>query len=256
MPRKNRNPAVAAQIARQFVGEKPDVLVGIATPSAQALANATKEIPIVFSAVTDPVGAKLLTDMDKPDGNITGLSDLSPVGQHIDIMAKIVPDVETIGVVYNPGEANAVSLVELLKAEAEKRGYKIAEATASRTAEVKTAAAAVASKCQILYAITDNTVASAVGAMISAANAAEVPVFGATGDYVEKGAVASVGFDYYQVGVQTADYIAAILGGKTPDELPARVATGTDVFINPAAAKKLGITLPDSLTQNPSRIIE
>ena len=245
------NPAVAAQIARQFVGEKPDVLVGIATPSAQALANATKEIPIVFSAVTDPVGAKLLTDMDKPDGNITGLSDLSPVGQHIDIMAKIVPDVETIGVVYNPGEANAVSLVELLKAEAEKRGYKIAEATASRTAEVKTAAAAVASKCQILYAITDNTVASAVGAMISAANAAEVPVFGATGDYVEKGAVASVGFDYYQVGVQTADYIAAILGGKTPDELPARVATGTDVFINPAAAKKLGITLPDSLIAKP-----
>ena len=81
-------------------------------------------------------------------------------------------------------------------------------------------------------------------------------MFGATGDYVEKGAVASVGFDYYQVGVQTADYIAAILGGKTPDELPARVATGTDVFINPAAAKKLGITLPDSLTQNPSRIIE
>lgn len=250
------NPAIAAQIARQFVGEGADVLVGIATPSAQALANATSDIPIVFSAVTDPVGAKLLKDMDKPDGNITGLSDLSPVGQHIEMMAKIVPDVKTIGVVYNPGEANAVSLVELLRAEATKRGYEVAEATASRTAEVKTAAAAAAAKSQILYAITDNTVASAIAAMISAADAEGIPVFGATADYVDKGAVASVGFDYYQVGVQTAKYVAAILGGIAPAQLPAKVAKGTDIVINPAAATKLGITLPAELTTNPSRIVE
>lgn len=250
------NPAIAAQIARQFVGEGADVLVGIATPSAQALANATRDIPIVFSAVTDPVGAKLLGDMAKPDGNITGLSDLSPVGQHVELMAKIAPDVRTIGVVYNPGEANAVSLVELLRAEAAKRGYEVAEATASRTAEVKTAAAAAAAKSQILYAITDNTVASAIAAMIGAADAEGIPVFGATADYVDKGAVASVGFDYYQVGVQTAEYVAAILGGKTPAQLPAKVAKGTDIVINPAAAKKLGITLPAELTANPSRVVE
>ncbi|MGI9338729.1 MAG: ABC transporter substrate-binding protein [Gammaproteobacteria bacterium] len=250
------NPAIAAQIARQFVGEEADVLVGIATPSAQALANATKDIPIVFSAVTDPVGAKLLTQMEKPDGNVTGLSDLSPVGQHVELMAKIAPNVKTIGVVYNPGEANAVSLVELLRAEAAKRGYEVAEATASRTAEVKTAATAAADKSQILYAITDNTVASAIAAMTGAADAAGIPVFGATADYVEKGAVASVGFDYYQVGLQTAEYVAAILGGKTPAQLPAKVAKGTDIVINPAAAKKLGITLPAELTANPSRIVQ
>ena len=250
------NPAVAAQIARQFVGEKPDVLVGIATPSAQALAQATKSIPVVFSAVTDPVGAKLLADMSAPDGNVTGLSDLSPVGQHVEIMAQIVPNLKTIGVVYNPGEANAVSLVELLKSEAQKRGYEVAEATATRTAEVKTAAESAAGKSQILYAITDNTIASAIAAMINAANEANTPVFGATSDYVDKGAVASVGFDYYQVGVQTAEYVAAILDGKKPSQLPARVAEGTDIVINPGAAKKLNVSLPSSLTQNPSRVVE
>lgn len=249
------NPAVAAQIARQYVGEKPDVLVGIATPSAQALASATKTIPIVFSAVTDPVGAKLLKSMQAPEGNVTGLSDLSPVGQHVELMAQIVPGLKTIGVVYNPGEANAVSLLELLQKEAKARGYKVAAAAANRTAEVKTAALSAAGKSEILYAITDNTVASAIAALVGAANSAGVPVFGAETSYVDSGAVAAVGFDYYQIGVQTAEYVAAILRGKKPSELPARVAKGTDIVINPAAAKKLGVSLPAALTKNPARVV-
>ena len=249
------NPATAAQIARQFVGEQPDVLVGIATPSAQALANATSDIPVVFSAVTDPVGAKLLSDMNAPDGNVTGLSDISPVGQHVETMREIVPGLKTIGVVYNPGEANAVSLVELLKQEAEKRGINIAEGTASRTAEVQAAAQAVAAKSDIIYAMTDNTIASAIAALVGAADSVKTPVFGATSDYVEKGAVASVGFDYYQVGYQTAAYVAAILRGKPIAELPARVAEGTDIYINPAAARKNGVTLPPSLADNPTKVV-
>ena len=255
------NPATAAQIARQFVGEEADVLVGIATPSAQALANATKTIPIVFSAVTDPVGAKLLKNMAKPDGNVTGISDLSPVAQHVDIMAEIIPNLKTIGVVYNPGEANAVSLVELLKIAAEARGISIAEATASRTAEVAAAANAAADKSQIIYALTDNTIASAISALIAAADAAKTPVFSATSTYVEDengnavGAIASVGFDYFQIGYQTAEYVAGFLRGKSASEMPARVAKGTDVFINPSAAQKNGVTLPTSLTANPTKVV-
>ena len=155
-------PAVAAQIAKQYVGESPDVLVGIATPTAQALANATKDIPVVFSAVTDPVGAKLINSMDAPDGNVTGLSDLSPVAQHIGIMQEIVPSLTAIGIVYNPGEANSVSLVELFKSAAADAGIKVIEGTASRTAEVGTATQAIAADVDIFYAITDNTVASAI----------------------------------------------------------------------------------------------
>ena len=255
------NPATAAQIARKFVGEEADVLVGIATPSAQALAGATQTIPIIFSAVTDPVGAKLLSDMARPDGNVTGLSDISPVAQHADVMREIVPGLKTIGVVYNPGEANAVSLVELLKEAAAARGLQVAEATATRTAEVAEAARAVAAKSEIIYAMTDNTVASAIAALIGAANEAKTPVFGAATSYVEDdqgravGAVAAVGFDYFQVGYQTAEYVAGVLRGKKISEMPARIAKGTDIFINPSAAKMNGVSLPPSLTKNPTKVV-
>ena len=250
------NPATAAQIARQFVGEAPDVLVGIATPTAQALANATQSIPVVFSAVTDPIGAKLISSMAKPGGNVTGLSDLSPVAQHVQTMKEIVPTAKTIGVVYNPGEANAVSLVELLKKEASVAGMQVVESTANRSADVGSATQVIAERSDILYAITDNTVASAIAAMIKAANHAKTPVFAGATSYVEEGAIAAVGFDYYQIGYQTAEYVVKILQGAKPGDLPARVAKGTDIFINKAVAKQLGITLPSSLTANPTQVFE
>lgn len=250
------NPAIATQIAKQFVGESPDVLVGIATPTAQALAAATDDIPIVFSAVTDPVGAKLLDSMDAPGGNVTGLSDLSPVGQHVEIMAEIVPGLQTIGVVYNSAEANAVSLVDLLKSEASARGYAVREAVATRTAEVATSTQAISGESDIIYALTDNTVASAIASLVNAANQTNTPVFAAESSFVDKGAVAGVGFDYFQIGYQAAEYVVKILEGAKPSDLPARVGLGTNVVINPPAAARLGVTLPASLLENPTRTIE
>ena len=108
------NPATAAQIARQFVGDAPDVIVPISTPSAQAMVSATKDIPVVFTAVSDPLGAQLVTDMNKPGGNVTGVSDMSPVGAHVDLIKEILPQVKTIGYLYNSGEANSVSLLAAL----------------------------------------------------------------------------------------------------------------------------------------------
>ena len=250
------NPTTATQIAKQFVGEAPDVLVGIATPSAQALAAATKEIPIVFSAVTDPVGAKLLSNMKKPEGNVTGLSDLSPVAQHVDTMLKIFPDMKNIGVVYNPGEANSVSLVKLLKKTAAARKLNVIEGTATRTSEVQVAAQTVAPKSDVVYALTDNTIASAIAALISTANAAKTPVFGAETSYVDSGAIIAVGFDYYQIGYQTADYVIKILGDMKPSEMPARVAKGTDIVINLKAAKELGIDFPQVLLNKATRVVK
>ena len=250
------NPAVAAQIAKQFVGENPDVLVGIATPTAQALAAATKTIPVVFTAVTDPVGAKLVASMQNPGGNVTGISDRSPVGQHLDLIAEIFPGAKTVGIVYNPGEANAVSLVEWTKAAAEQRGMKVVEGVATRTSEIPQAAQSAASQSDVLYGITDNTVASAINAVIDAANKTNTPMFAAETSYVDAGAVAAVGFDYYQIGYQTADYVAKILRGAKPGDLPARVAEGTDIVVNPAAAKKLGVTIPKRLLENASRTVE
>ncbi|MCL9783031.1 ABC transporter substrate-binding protein [Vibrio sp. S4M6] len=241
------NPAIAVQIARQFVGEQPDVLVGIATPSAQALAAATQSIPIVFTAVTDPVGAKLVSQLQHPGKNVTGLSDLSPVNQHVELMKEILPNLKTIGVVYNPGEANAVTLVELLKKAAKAQGIKVVEATALKSADVQSATQAIASKSDIIYAPTDNTVASAIDGMIVAANQAKTPVFGGATSYVKSGAIASLGFDYYQVGQQTAKYVVDILHGKNPGDLPVKVAKGSDLVVNLKAAKALGITIPKSV---------
>ncbi|EKO3436078.1 ABC transporter substrate-binding protein, partial [Vibrio fluvialis] len=241
------NPAIAVQIARQFVGENPDVLVGIATPTAQALVAATKSIPVVFTAVTDPVGAKLVKKMEQPGKNVTGLSDLSPVEQHVELIKELMPNVKSIGVVYNPGEANAVSLMELLKVAAKKNGVQLVEATALKSADVQSATQAIAAKSDIIYALIDNTVASAIEGMIVAANQAKTPVFGAATSYVERGAVASLGFDYYQIGVQTADYVAAILEGADPGTLDVKVAKGSDLVINKTAADKLGMTIPQSV---------
>ncbi|MCG6350192.1 ABC transporter substrate-binding protein [Vibrio fluvialis] len=241
------NPAIAVQIARQFVGENPDVLVGIATPTAQALVAATKSIPVVFTAVTDPVGAKLVKKMEQPGKNVTGLSDLSPVEQHVELIKELMPNVKSIGVVYNPGEANAVSLMELLKVAAKKNGVQLVEATALKSADVQSATQAIAAKSDIIYALIDNTVASAIEGMIVAANQAKTPVFGAATSYVERGAVASLGFDYYQIGVQTADYVAAILEGADPGTLDVKVAKGSDLVINKTAADKLGMTIPQTV---------
>lgn len=241
------NPAIAVQIARQFVGENPDVLVGIATPTAQALVAATKSIPIVFTAVTDPVGAKLVKQMEQPGRNVTGLSDLSPVEQHVELIKELMPDVKSIGVVYNPGEANAVSLMELLKASADKHGLTLVEATALKSADVQSATQAISAKSDIIYALIDNTVASAIEGMIVAANQAKTPVFGAATSYVERGAVASLGFDYYQIGVQTADYVAKILDGEKPGNLNVEVAKGSDLVINKTAADKLGMAIPQGV---------
>ncbi|WP_104399285.1 ABC transporter substrate-binding protein [Vibrio penaeicida] len=241
------NPAIAVQIARQFVGENPDVLVGIATPTAQALVSSTRSIPVVFTAVTDPVGAKLVGSMKKPGKNVTGLSDLSPVAQHVDLIKEILPNAKSIGVVYNPGEANAVTLVELLKEAADAKGLKVVEATALKSADVQSATQAISAKSDVIYAPTDNTVASAIEGMIVAANQAKTPVLGGATSYVEKGAVASLGFDYYQVGVQTADYVAAILEGAEPGSLDVNVAKGSDLVVNKTAAEKIGVTIPKSV---------
>lgn len=210
----------------------------------------------MFTAVTDPVGAKLVETLDAPGGNVTGLSDMSPVGQHLDLMRAVKPGMSTVGVVFNPGEANAQSLVDMLKAEAAARGLDVAEAPAPTSADVQTAARAVAGRSDFIYAPTDNTVASAIKALIGAAETAGVPVFGGSNTYVPDGAVIGLGFDYDAIGYQTADYVVRILEGAAPADLPARVATGSDIVVNLKAAKALGLTIPEAALVNATEIIE
>ncbi|PWC40869.1 ABC transporter substrate-binding protein [Azospirillum sp. TSO22-1] len=249
------NPATAAQIARQFVGQKPDVIVPISTPSAQAVAAATRDVPVVFTAVTDPVGAQLVRSMDKPGGNVTGLSDMAPVGAHVDLIREIVPAAKRLGVVYNPGEPNSVTMVKALKDEAGKKGLSVVEAAANKSADVQTAARSLVGKADAIYVPLDNTVVSALEALTAVGAQAKLPVFSADTDSVARGTVASIGFDYFQVGKQTGAVVARVLKGEKPGDIPVALAKGTDLFVNPKAAAAMGVSIPDAVAKRATKTV-
>ncbi|AJD43143.1 ABC transporter substrate-binding protein [Rhizobium sp. SEMIA 4085] len=250
------NPATAAQIARQFAGEDPNVIVPISTPSAQAVVSATRDIPVVFTAVSDPLGAQLVKDMDKPGGNVTGLSDMSPVAEHVALIKEILPAAKTIGYLYNSGEANSVSLLAALKAEAEKAGMGVVESAATKSAEVQGAARALVGRADAIYVPTDNTIISALEGAVAVAEESKLPLFTADTDSVSRGSIAALGFNYYDVGKQTGDVVVRVLKGEKPGDIPVKVAAGSDLIINTAAAQKMGVKLPESVLKRANRVIE
>ncbi|MEI2383954.1 ABC transporter substrate-binding protein [Breoghania sp. JC706] len=250
------NPATATQIARQFVGESPDVIVPISTPSAQAVAAATKSIPIVFSAITDPVGAQLVKQMEKPGGNITGVSDASPIADQVALMQEITPDIKTIGYLYNPGEANSVSTLKVLTDVAGKAGLKVVESTATKTAEVQQAMRALVGKADAVYVPTDNTIVSAFEAAVKVAQENKLPLYAADTDSVPRGALAALGFNYFDVGKQTGAKVIEILKGTPAGDINVEVAKGTNLVVNPASAEKMGVTIPDAVIERATKVVE
>ena len=250
------NPATAAQIARQFAGDGPNVIVPISTPSAQAVVSSTRDIPVVFTAVSDPLGAQLVKNMEKPGGNVTGLSDMSPVAEHVALIKEILPNAKTIGYLYNSGEANSVSLLAVLKVEAEKAGLKVVESAATKSAEVQGAARALVGRADAIYIPTDNTIISALEGAVAVAEEAKLPLFTADTDSVSRGSVAALGFNYYDVGKQTGEIVVRILKGENPGDIPVKVAAGSDLVINKGAAAKMGVTFPESVLKRATKTID
>jgi putative ABC transport system substrate-binding protein len=250
------NPATAAQIARQLVGDAPAVIVAISTPSAQAVAAATKDVPVVFSAVTDPVAAGLVASLDRPGANVTGVSDMAPVGDHLLLIREITPDVKRLGVPYNPGEANSVSTIAALKTAAEAAGIEIVEVTATKSADVQAATRSLVGKVDAIYVPTDNTIVSALESAVGVAAEAKLPLYAGDVDSVPRGALAAVGFDYAQVGIQTAGLVDKILKGQAPGEIPVSFAAGSDLQVNRKAAAAIGLTFPQAVLDRATKVIE
>ncbi|WP_321345762.1 ABC transporter substrate-binding protein [Breoghania sp.] len=250
------NPATATQIARKFVGESPDVIVPIATPSAQAVAAATRSIPIVFSAITDPVGAQLVKQMKKPGGNITGLSDFSPIADQIALIQEITPDVKTLGYIYNPGEANSISTLKVLTEIAGEAGIAVVESTATRTSEVQQAMRALVGKADAVYVPTDNTIVSAFEAAVKVAQENKLPLYAADTDSVNRGALAALGFNYFDVGKQTGEKVVQILEGTAAGDIDVEIAKGTNLVVNPASAKLMGVTIPGAVIERATKVVE
>ncbi|MBE9142214.1 ABC transporter substrate-binding protein [Planktothrix mougeotii] len=250
------NPSTATQIANKFVGENPDVIVAIATPSAQASVAVARNIPVIFSAVTDPLGAKLVNNLEKPGGLVTGVTDLSPVNKQLDLIQEMTPTVKRLGVIYNAGEANSVSLIDLLKIEATKRGLTVVEATANRSSDVATSARSLVGKVEAIYIPTDNTIVSALESVIQVGIDNKIPIYAADTDSVKRGAMAGLSFNYYDVGRQTGKVVLQVLKGESPGNIPVKSVEKLQLFINMKSATAMGVKIHESVLKKADQKIE
>lgn len=246
----------AQTIANKFVGEKVDMILAIATPSAQAAANATKDIPILITAVTDPVAAGLVKSLEKPETNVTGTTDMNPVKEQLELLKEILPDAKNVGILYNAAEANSKVQVDLAKKAAGELNLTIHEATVASSSEVNQAVQSLSGKVDAIYAPTDNTIASAIGAVVKVCNDAKIPVIAAERGMVEGGALATLGIDYYLLGKQTGAIAARVLKGENPAEIPVEGSKEYKLIINKKAAERLGIKIPDAVMAKADEIIE
>ena len=254
----NGEVSTAASIAQKFKAQKTDVAVGIATPTAQALANVIKDRPVVFCAVTDPVGAGLVRSLKSGEKLITGTSDMTPVREQIELLQRLKP-IRSLGHVYSSSEANAVVLAKIAKQICKAKGIKFVESTVTNSAEVKQAVQAIVGRVDGIYISNDNTVVSAISAITSVAKKYKIPVMSADPSSAETNDVlAAWGFDYYKMGVATGKLVARILQGAKPADLPTLFMTDpsdVDLLINLDVAKHLGITVPSDILSIANTVI-
>ena len=243
-------------MSKKLVDNGNELLIGIATPAAQGLANATTELPIIMGAVTDPVGANLVTDLKNPGGNITGVSDQTPVADTVTLIKEITPDAKTIGVLYSSNEDNSKIQVAEFKAAAEEAGYTVLEYAVASSNELASTVEVASSKVDALFTPVDNTVASAFSTVVSVANKSKTPIFTSVEDMVEGGGIASVTLSQYDLGVATGKMTAKILDGANPADTPVQIFNEGTVVVNQKVAKELGITLSDDVINQASKVIE
>lgn len=241
---QNDNPT-SQTIASNFVNDKKDLIFAVSTPSAQAALNATQDIPIVFTAVTDAVEAGLVKSNESSENNVTGTSDAIPVDKALELIKKFVPNVKTIGVVCNTSEINSKLQVDTLREAAEKEGIKVIDKGATQANEVNQAVAAVAKEADVIFAPTDNLVASSMPIITKVATENKIPVIGSEEGHVENGALACNGISYKELGKKAGEMAAQILKGeKQPSEIPVTTLDETETIINKSTMETLGIKDP------------
>ena len=250
------NTATTGQIAKKFVGDKVDAIVAIATPSAQAVAASTKSIPLIYTAVTDPVSAKLVKSMGKSGTNVTGVSDALPLPPQVELIKKIKPSAKKVGMVYSPGEVNSTIVVKQLKAELAKHGMTLVEAAAPRTTDVGSAAKSLVGKVDVIYTSTDNNVVSTYESMVAVARDAKIPLVASDPDSVKRGAVAALGMNYYDMGRQAGKVVNRVLKGEKPGAIASETGASTKLVLSESAAAAQGVTLSEALRKEAAEVIK
>lgn len=249
----------AKQISDSFVSDKVDLICAIATPSAMSAYNSCldSEIPVVYTAVSDPVGAGLADEEGNSVGNITGTSDKLPVEEQLKMIRDLMPDAKKIGILYTTSEANSVSTIKEYKELAENYDFEIVDSGINTVADVEMAAKDLASKVDCISNLTDNTVVSALQTVIAAADEKNIPVFGSEIEQVKSGCLASMGIDYIALGKQTGEMASKILKGESKaEEMPYEVCSGASLYVNTAVADKLNFELDQATVDGAAEVFD
>lgn len=249
----------ASQISKNFIAKKVDLIAAIATPMAQSAFGATRntEIPVIYTAVTDPIKAELAKEDGSPNGNTTGTSDKLPVEKQLEMIRQILPDAKKIGIMYSTSEVNSLSAIEEYKAVAPQFGFEIVESGISTTADISLAADNLLSKVDCINNLTDNTVVSALPTILDKASKNNIPVFGSEVEQVKIGCLASMGLDYFDLGKQTGKMAAQVLKGeKEAGDINFEIIEEFAFYGNTAVADNLGITLPEELVSGAKEMFD
>ncbi len=248
----------AISIAQSFQAQDVDLVVAIATPSAQAALEVFRAtgIPVIYAAVTDPVGAGLVLSATDPSGNenVTGVSDMIPVAAQLALLELISADITRVGMVYNPGEANSVVLTDMALAAAPELGLEIITASADSTANVPLAAQSLIGRVDAFYVTTDNTVVSAIDAVLAASEEAGVPFLVADPTSLDHATLAA-GFDYYDVGLAAGGIVLDVLAGTSPAEIPVTYVSESQIHLNLDAATRIGLVFENELIQRAAAVL-
>ena len=236
-------------MADRLISEENDIILAIATGAAQTVAGKTKDIPILITAVTDPVDAGLVNSMGNPGTNVSGTSDASPMAEQIDLMLTLCPQVKTVGVLYTSSEDNSVLQVSQLKPILKAKNLEIVEQTVTNSNDVQQAAQSIVNKCDAIYIPTDNVLASSIALVASVANDAKVPVIVGESGMVTGGGFATIGIDYFNLGYQTGEMAIRILNGEEVSTMAVETQKDFAYTINGDVADILGITIPDNLQE-------
>lgn len=237
-------------IATKLVNDGSDLILAIATPSAQAVANATRDIPILVTAVTDPAGSDLVESNEAPGGNVTGTSDLTPVRKQIELFTQLVPDAKKIAILYSSSESNSKIQVDMAKEAAEEFNLEVVDATVSSTNDIEQVVQSLVGKIDAIYAPTDNTIASGMPTVAMVANANGIPVICGEEGMVSKGGLATYGIDYYKLGWLTGKQAVRIIKDNAQTATMPIEYLPEDEYsltINQEVANQLGIVIPEEL---------
>ncbi len=249
----------AISIAQKFKDDKVDLIVAIATQTAQAALQVNQEIPIVINAVTDPVAASLAKSWESSGNNLTGMSDAAPNKQQVELIPLFLPEAKNVGTIYNAGEANSVVQIEVARETCKELGLNLIEVTVSNSSEVLMAAQSLAGRVEAIYIVTDNTVVSALESVIKVCNQEKIALILADPSTVDKGALASYGIDYYSLGKKSGEIAIQILKGAKPSDIPIQTITDPkdlQFVVNLDTAKILGLSISEEILKDADKIIK